>query len=157
MGDGERPHESVVVKQILDRRAGEEGALLEILIDVQEALGYVPPSSLATIAQALNLSRADVHGVVTFYHDLRTSPPGRCVVKLCRAEACQAVGAEALVAHAERTLGLRVGESNGEFGLESVYCLGACATGPAMLVDGQLVARVTPACFDSRLTGKGAA
>jgi formate dehydrogenase subunit gamma len=159
MGDGAAVDPENVVKQVLAAHAGEEGALLEILIDINEALGFVPPSSLATIAHALNLSRADVHGVVGFYHELRTSPPGRRVVKLCRAEACQAVGADALAAHAERALGVKLGETSadGAVTLEPVYCLGCCATGPAMLVDGELVARVTPARFDSRLTGKGEA
>jgi len=145
VSDGAAPDPDIVVKQVLAAHAGEEGALLEILIAVQEALGYVPPASLPTIAHALNLSRADVHGVVTFYHELRTTPPGRHVVKLCRAEACQAAGADALAAEA---LGPDVT-------VEPVYCLGCCATGPAALVDGELVAPATLARLTQKIGSDG--
>lgn len=115
-------------------------ALLEIFHEVQSRLGFVPADTLAPIAAALNLSRAEVHGVFTFYHDFRDAPAGRHVVKLCRAEACQAVGAEALAAAAESSLGTPCGttSADGKVTLEAVYCLGNCALGPAALVDGRL-------------------
>ena len=127
------------------------GALLPVLHAVQDALGYVPPESLGVIAHELNLTRAEVHGVVTFYHHFRSTPPGRNIVRLCRAEACQALGARALEAHAKRTLGIDFHEttSDGAITLEPVYCLGNCGCGPSVLVgDDELHARVTPAAFD---------
>ncbi len=127
------------------------GALLPILHAVQDALGYVPPESLPLIARELNLTRAEVHGVVTFYHHFRSTPPGRHVVRLCRAEACQALGARALEAHAKRTLGIGFHEttSDGAITLEPVYCLGNCGCGPSVLIDDDsLHARVTPQAFD---------
>lgn len=127
------------------------GALLPILHAVQDALGYVPPESLALIASELNLTRAEVHGVVTFYHHFRSTPPGRVVVQICRAEACQALGARALEAHAKKSLGIdfRGTTDDGAVTLEAVYCLGNCGCGPSVLVGhDELHARVTPAAFD---------
>ena len=113
-------------------------ALIEIFHDVQGRLGCVPGETLDVIAKALNLSRAEVHGVFTFYHDFRDVPAGRHTVKLCRAEACQAVGSEALAAHAEGVFGTAFGatSADGRVTLEAVYCLGNCALGPSALVDG---------------------
>lgn len=128
------------------------GALLPILHAVQDALGFVPPAALALIAHELNLSRAEVHGVVSFYHHFRDTPPGRHVVRLCRAEACQARGARALEAHAKRTLGIDFHETtaDGAITLEPVYCLGNCGGGPSVLVDAdELHARMTPESFDA--------
>jgi formate dehydrogenase subunit gamma len=115
-------------------------ALIQILHALQVQLGYVPAECLGVIAKAVNLSRAEVHGVFTFYHDFRDAPPGRHVVKLCRAEACQAVGCEALVPHAEKLFGTSFGATgaDGRVTLEAVYCLGNCALGPAALIDGEL-------------------
>ena len=112
--------------------------LIEILHDIQGQLGHVPAGALQTVADALNLSRAEVHGVFTFYHDFRDVPAGRHVVKLCRAEACQAVGCEALADHAERTFGTKFGttSADGRVTLEAVYCLGNCALGPSVMIDG---------------------
>jgi len=127
------------------------GALLPILHAVQDALGFVPPESLAVIAHELNLTRAEVHGVVTFYHHFRSTPPGRHVVRICRAEACQARGARALEAHAKRALGIDFHEttSDGAVTLEPVYCLGNCGCGPSVLVDrDELHGRVDAARFD---------
>jgi formate dehydrogenase subunit gamma len=148
-----------VVREVLTRRAGEPGALLPILHDVQDALGHVPADSVAAIAEALNLSRAEVHGVVTYYHHFRAEPAARHVVQICRAEACQAMGADALVAHAERHLGCAMhGTSkDGEFTLEPVFCLGLCASSPAMMLDDQPHARMTPRAFDALLADAGAA
>lgn len=121
------------------------GALLPIFHEIQDALGYVPPEALPRIAKALNVSRADVYGVLTFYHDFRTSPPGRHLVKLCRAEACQAVGGERLADETFEHWRVRFGETSpgGEVTLEPVYCLGNCALGPSALVDGRLLGRTT--------------
>ncbi|GAB3626728.1 formate dehydrogenase [Pandoraea terrae] len=142
-------YSAAAVQTILTAHAAREGALLPILHDVQAAFGYVPPDAVATIATALNLSRAEVHGVITFYHHFRTSPPPRHVVQICRAEACQSMGADALVEHAERTLGCKMHEhTHGDIGLEPVYCLGQCATSPAIMIDDKLHARVTPEKFD---------
>ena len=136
------------VQAILDAHAAQEGPLLQILHDVQEAFCFVPPDAVPVIANALNLSRAEVHGVITFYHHFRTSPPPRHVVQICRAEACQSMGADALVAHAERVLGCAMHGHSGDVALEPVFCLGQCATSPAITIDDKLHARVTPEKFD---------
>ena len=129
---------------ILERHAGREGALLPILHDVQAAMGFVPEAAIAPIAEALNLTRAEVHGTLSFYHDFRRAPAGRRVVKLCQAEACQARGSRSVTAAAEAMLLVRLGETSldGEVTLEPVYCLGLCASGPAALVDGRPVGRL---------------
>ena len=116
------------------------GALLPILHALQDRFGYVPKEAVPVVAKALNLSRAEVHGTVSYYHHFRDEPAGRHVVQLCRAEACQAVGADALWEHAEKC--------RGEFSLEPVYCLGQCAIGPSMLIDEDIHAKVSPAKFD---------
>ncbi|WP_432653734.1 NAD(P)H-dependent oxidoreductase subunit E [Sphingosinicella terrae] len=121
------------VEEILRRHAGREGPLMPILGDVQAAFGHVPEGAVPIIAAALNLSRAEVHGVVSFYHDFRRAPASRPVVKLCRAEACQARGAEQLAPLLERDERIE---------LETVYCLGLCASGPSALVGDQVYARL---------------
>jgi formate dehydrogenase subunit gamma len=129
----------------------QPGALLPIFHRIQETLGHIPPDALPEIARALNLSRAEVHGVMSFYHDFRDTPAGRCVVKICRAEACQAMGAKALIDHAERKLGTPLDSTaaDGSASLEAAYCLGNCALSPAMMVNGVLRGRVTAARFDA--------
>ena len=141
----------VVVQEVLARRAQDDGALLPILHDIQDQLGFVPSTAVPEIAQALNLSRAEVHGVVTYYHHFRDHPTGRHVVQICRAEACQSMGADALMAHAELRLGCssHATTADGEFTLEPVFCLGLCASSPAMTIDGEVHARVTPKAFDA--------
>ena len=124
------------IAEILRRHAGRQGALLPILNDVQAALGHVPPDAVPLIADALNLSRADVHGVVTFYHDYKRVPADRPVVKLCRAEACQARGVAALAP---------VFETDGRIEVETVYCLGLCASGPSAMVGNRVFARLDEA------------
>ena len=127
------------------------GNLLPILHAVQDALGFVPSDAIALIAFELNLTRAEVHGVVSFYHWYRREKPGRHVMHLCRAEACQSVGAAALEAHVKQSLGIEFHGTtpDGAVTLEPVYCLGNCALGPNLLIDGdKLCARVTPARFD---------
>lgn len=138
------------VHAALDAHAHRPGAMLPILHDIQQRLGHVPSTAVPTIASRLNLSRAEVHGVVTFYHDFRSHAPGMHVVKLCRAEACQAVGGAALEAHAARTLGVEWHgtTTDGCVTLEPVFCLGNCALGPSALVDGEPVGRLTPESFD---------
>jgi formate dehydrogenase subunit gamma len=134
-----------VLQGILAAHRGMEGALLPILHAVQGAFGHVPAAALPVIAADLNISRAEVHGVVTFYHDFREVPAGRHVVKLCRAEACQAMGADRLAADVQARLGLGWGDTaaDGSVTLDPVFCLGLCACGPAALVDGQPVGRAT--------------
>ena len=143
------------VEQILTSHLGREGALLPILHDVQADFGHVPQAALPVIAKALNLSRAEVHGVVSFYHDFREAPAGRHVVKLCRAEACKSVGADRVADHAKARLGLDWHETStdGAVTLEPVFCLGLCACGPAALVDGRLMGRVDESVVDALLEG----
>ena len=135
-----------------------EGALLPILHAIQEALRHVPQGAVPIIAKALNISRADVHGAISFYHHFRASPPGRHVLRLCRAEACQAVGARALEQHVKRRLGVDFHgtTADGRCTLEPVYCLGNCALAPSLLWDEELHGRVTPAAFDALLADAAA-
>jgi len=149
------PDREVVVGEAIALLRHEPGALLPILHHIQDRLGWLPPESLPRVAEALNLSRAEVHGVVSFYHDFRTHPPGRGVVRVCRAEACQAMGADALVAHARARLGVDLGETRADGGvtLEAVYCLGNCALSPAVMIDGRLHGRVGPSRFDVLTAG----
>jgi formate dehydrogenase subunit gamma len=141
------------VEAIASRLKDRPGALMLILHEVQDRFGYVARDSVPIIAHALNLSRAEVHGVVTFYHDFRHQPPGRDVIRLCRAESCQAMGAVALADHVRGRLGVQFGEttSDGAFTLEAVYCLGNCGCSPAMVLNDELYGRVSPARFDELL------
>jgi|ERR1700761_6535743 formate dehydrogenase subunit gamma len=149
-------NESDTVRRILAELKDKPGPLIEILHSVQAALGYVPAEAVPIVAEGLNLSRAEVHGVVTFYHFFRESPPGRHTINLCRAEACQSMGSESLVAHAKARLGVDFHETtaDGQFSLEPVYCLGNCACSPAAMIDGRLYGRVTPERFDELLAEK---
>ena len=144
---------------LLEAHRGQPGALLPLLHAVEERFGHVPPQAVPEIAQTLNLSRAEVHGVISYYHHFRQAPPGRHVVQVCRAEACQACGAEELLAHAERVLGCASGttRADGAVTLEPVYCLGLCASSPAVQVDDRLHARVTPAQLDALAAAAGVA
>ena len=138
------------VSQVLLSKKHLPGALLPVLHGIQDAVGHIPREAVDEIARALNLSRAEVHGVVTYYHHFRSEPAGQHVVQICRAEACQAMGAQALWDHACLRLG-RNGHGttqDGVFTLEPVYCLGLCASSPAMAVDEKVHARVGPAKFD---------
>lgn len=138
------------VELALATHRGRPGPLLQVLHEVQNRLGYVPPGAVPLIAEALNLSRADVHGVVTFYHHFRQSPAGRHTIQLCQAEACRSMHCETLTEHAQRKLGVKLHGTtpDGRVTLEPVYCLGNCACSPAMMIDGQLHGRVTPEAFD---------
>ena len=126
--------------------AGEPGPLLEILHAIQDELGCVPAAAVPQLAEALNLSRADIHGVISFYHHFREHAPGRYLVQLCRAEACQSMNARALEEFVRGKLRLDFGQTtpDGRITLEPVYCLGNCACAPAMMVNGELHGRVTP-------------
>ncbi len=128
-----------------------EGPTIVILHAVQEAFGYVPELVIPMIADALNLSRAEVHGVFTFYHDFRHEPAGKHVLKLCRAEACQAAGGDALAAHAEKKLGVSIGNTtaDGRVTLEPIYCLGLCATAPSAMLDGRVIGRLDTKRLDA--------
>jgi formate dehydrogenase subunit gamma len=139
------------VLEVCARLNSVPGALLPIFHAVQESLGYVPKDAVPLIARELNLSRAEVHGVLSFYHYFRKEPGGRHIVHLCRAEACQAVGAVDLEAHAKRTLGIDFHgtTADGAIRLEPVYCLGNCALGPSVMIDDQLQGRVSAGRFDA--------
>lgn len=132
------------------------GPLLEVLHAIQAALGYVPEDAVPLVAQGLNISRAEVHGVVTFYHYFRRTPPGKHVVSLCRAEACQSMGADALAEHVKSRLGVDFHETttDGQFSLEPVFCLGNCACSPAAMVDGELLGRLTPERIDAVIAAR---
>ena len=141
------------VTQIIAAHQGVEGPLLPILHAIQHQFGHVPQAALSVIAQALSLTKAEVHGVMSFYHDFREEPAGRHVVKLCRAESCQSVGADRVAAHAQARLGVdwHGTTPDGAVTLEPVFCLGLCACGPAAMVDGRLVGRVDEARVDALL------
>lgn len=126
------------------------GALLPILHALQEEFGYVDSAAIPLVAEALNISKAEVHGVISFYHDFRHSPPGRHVLRICRAEACQSMGCEALVGHVEKKLGVKMGETAADrsFTVESVYCLGNCALSPSAMLDGEPYGRVSTQVAD---------
>jgi formate dehydrogenase subunit gamma len=141
------------VEAVVQEHSGEIGALLPVLQGMQERLGYIPDEAIPMIARLLNLSRAEVHGVVHFYHDFRTQPPADHLLQLCRAEACQAMGSRALEAHVKARLGIDFGATtaDGRFALDAVYCLGNCACSPSMRIDDAIHARVTPESFDRLL------
>ncbi len=143
------------VEDILAAHSGMEGPLLPILHALQAEFGHVPQDALPVIAKSLNLSRAEVHGVMSFYHDFRTEPAGRHVVKMCRAEACQAMGADRVAAHAQAALGVdwHGTTADGAVTLEPIFCLGLCACAPAAMVDGKIVGRVDEDRFDALIAG----
>jgi formate dehydrogenase subunit gamma len=141
------------VRAVLAAHADEPGALLPILHDLQDSLGYVPPEAVPEIAFALNLSRAEVHGVITYYHHFRSQPAAQHVLQVCRAEACQAMGAEALLAHAKASLGCELHGTSRDSSvtLEAAYCLGLCASSPAVVMDDEVHGFVTPVALDALL------
>jgi formate dehydrogenase subunit gamma len=146
------------IARIMAREGEARGALLPMLHALQDEFGYIDDALVPHVAKALNLSRADVHGVVTFYHDFRRRPAGRHVIKLCRAESCQARGGGAIEKAAIERLGVPMGatRADGQVTLEPVYCLGLCATGPNAMVDGVPMSRIDGAKLD-RLVAKVAA
>jgi formate dehydrogenase subunit gamma len=143
---------------IVERHRHRDGPLIEILHDVQADFGCIPTGAVAVIARALNLSRAEVHGVVSFYHHFRTTAPGRHVLQICRAESCQAAGGRAIESRAQERLGIGFGETtpDGRLSLEAVYCLGLCACSPAAMLDQEVHGLMTPERLDALIdTGAG--
>jgi formate dehydrogenase subunit gamma len=147
------PWDAARAAAIIDRHGATEGGLIPTLHELQETFGFVPEAAIPMLAQALNLSRAEVHGVVTFYHDFREAPHGRHVLKLCQAEACQSMGCRDLARHVEAKLGVALGgtTADGRVTVEPVYCLGLCATAPSAMLDGEVAGRLTPARVDALL------
>lgn len=145
------PAQLAVIDAAAERLRDLDGALLPILHAIQDALGWVPREAVPRLALALNLSQAEVHGVISFYHDFRSQPPGRHVLKLCRAEACQAMGSEALAARLADAHALAFGGTSGDgaLTLEPVYCLGNCACAPSLMLDGKTIGRVSTAKLDA--------
>lgn len=143
-----------VVERAIEQHRGRVGALLPVLHSIQEKYGFIPREAVAVIAGAMNLSRAEIHGVISFYHDFRTEPAGEHTVHLCRAEACQAMGARELEQHARDRLGIGFGEttSDGLLTLEPVYCLGNCACSPSIRINDETYARVTAEKFDQLMS-----
>jgi formate dehydrogenase subunit gamma len=140
---------SAIVAAFKDR----PGALLPILHRIQDEIGYIPPEAVPVIANELNLTRAEIHGVVSFYHDFRSEAPGRHMVRICQAESCQAMGSVDLTVHAKKHLGIEFHATTPDraFTLEPVYCLGNCALSPAVMIDGEVYGRVTPDRFQQAL------
>jgi formate dehydrogenase subunit gamma len=144
---------TTVVSAAVQKYAHVPGGLLPLLQEIQASLGYIPGESVAEIARGMGLSRAEVHGVISFYADFHTGPRGRKTIYLCRAEACQAVGSRHLEAHAKNRLGIDYGgtTTDGHFSLEAVYCLGNCACGPSIRIGDDVFARVDEDRFDALL------
>ncbi len=151
--------ERLLVSELLSHYQTQAGGLLPLLHAVQDRLGFRPPICVPMIAEAMNLSRAEVHGVITYYHFFRSTPPGKHVIQICRAEACQACGSEELMAHAEQLLGCKSHETSadGAYSLEPVYCLGLCASSPAVQIDDKLHARMTAAKLQAAVAKLGSA
>jgi formate dehydrogenase subunit gamma len=151
--NGSSTPEDKTIRELAEAQAEVPGALLPILHSIQNRLGYVPDSAVPIVAGILNLSRAEVHGVISFYHFFRTSPPGKHTVYLCRAEACQSMGARELERHARESLKIDFHQTtaDGRFSLEPVYCLGNCACSPAVMIDETVHGRVTPERLDELL------
>ncbi|HEV3106500.1 MAG TPA: NAD(P)H-dependent oxidoreductase subunit E [Trinickia sp.] len=144
------PQSATAPDELVRRHVKPGTSLIAVLHAIQDEVGFVPPETVAPLARALNLSRAEVHGVLTYYHHFRTAPPARVTVALCRAEACRSMGTETLAQHIEARTGCRFDAGhNDALELESVYCLGQCALSPAMTINGTLHAKVTPAKFDA--------
>lgn len=139
------------VTEVIEQKKTMPGALLPILHGIQDSIGFIPEDAVPQIAKALNLSRAEVHGVISFYHYFRTTMPGKRTIHLCRAESCQAMNSEALEAHVKGKLGIDYHETtaDGAFSLEPVYCIGNCACSPSMMIDHEVHGRLTPERFDA--------
>ena len=142
-------HKDQEILNIVRKLKDKPGALLPVLHGIQDQFGYVPEEAVPIIAKELNLTRAEVHGVASFYHDFRSKPPGRHVLRICQAESCQAVGSLALTGYAKEQLGVDFHETTSDeaFTLEPVYCLGSCACSPTMMLDGEVHGRITPERF----------
>lgn len=142
-----------IATELINKFGARPEMLVQILHLFMDRFGSIGDDAIRQLAGELNLSRAEVHGVVSFYHDFRTEPPGRHVVKICQAESCQAMGSRELTSHAEKAIGVSINDTtdDGEITLEPVYCLGNCACSPAVMIDQQVYGRVNPQKFDSLL------
>ncbi|MDP2904666.1 MAG: formate dehydrogenase subunit gamma [Methylovulum sp.] len=151
------PSTTQAVQEVIAALKDKPGALLPILHGIQDALGYISADNVPVIAKALNLSRAEVHGVISFYHYFRDTPPGKHAIHLCRAESCQSMGSAKLEAHVKNKLGLDFHETtkDGQFSLEPVYCLGNCACSPAMQIGQDIYGRVSACAFDDIINELG--
>jgi formate dehydrogenase subunit gamma len=150
-------YDAAIASEIIGRYGAKPEYLLQVLHAFMDRYGFIADEAIRQIATELNLSRAEVHGVVSFYHDFRTTPPGQRIVKICQSEACQAMGCRDLTAHAERKLGTTLGTTADDESvtLEAVYCLGLCACSPAIMVDGKLHGRVDADTFDALFDDAG--
>ncbi|MCM5705508.1 formate dehydrogenase subunit gamma [Larsenimonas salina] len=139
-----------LIQEVIDAHKALPGAMLPILHAIQDRFGYIPDAAIPLISETLSCTRADIHGIITFYHHFRTQPAGRNVIHVCRAEACQAVGSRQLEAHIKKTLNVDYHQTtlDHEFTLEPVYCLGNCACGPSIRVNDDIHGRVTPTRFE---------
>lgn len=148
------PHDPAEISEIIQKNLHLEGPLLPILHGMQAAFGCIPDDARAPIADALNITKAELHGVISFYHDFRSKPAGKRVLKICRAEACQAMGANALSDDVLAKFGLGWGETSadGAITVEPIYCLGLCACGPAAMIDGKVKGRVTAEALVAEMT-----
>ena len=152
-GNGRSAFDADLARRRIEALKHLDGPLLPVLHDLQATFGHVDPAAEPLIAEILNITRAEVHGVVTFYHDFRRAPAGRHTLRLCRAEACQSAGGEGLAARAEAALGIASGETtrDGALTLGAVYCLGLCAVAPSAMLDGRVVGRLDEASLDALL------
>ena len=150
-------YDPAIGTEIIQSFGARPELLVQILHGFLKRYRYVPREAVPQIADELNLSRADVHGVVSYYHDFRAEPPGDTVIKICQAESCQAMGSRALTAHASKTLGVALNETtpDGRYTLEAVYCLGNCACSPALMVNDRVLGRVDNAAFDQLIASAG--
>ena len=148
-------YDKQAASEIIARFDARGEMLVQILQAFIERFDWIPEDAVRQLADELNLSRAEVHGVVSYYHDFRTTPPGKRIVKICQAEACQAMGSRELSAHAEKSLGVAMNASNADITLEPVYCLGNCACSPAVMVDGKTYGRVSRQQFDDIVAASG--
>lgn len=147
---------SAIVDGLVDEMKDVPGGLLPLLHEVQKRIGYVPHEAIPAIARGFALARAEVQGVISFYHDFRKAPPAKHVIKICRAESCQAMGNAQLIDHAKKKLGIDFGgaTNDGQFGMEAVYCLGNCALSPALTLDDEVHGRVSNTRFDALIGAK---
>jgi formate dehydrogenase subunit gamma len=152
-----KPWDESRAREIVSELKSLEGPLLPILHELQKTFGHVPEAAAPLVADALNLSRAEVHGVITFYHDFRRAPAGRHVLKMCRAEACQSCGCDDLIRHVEGRLGVKLGDTtaDGRVTVEAVYCLGLCSTAPSAMIGGRPVGRLDRGKLDGLLAEVG--
>ena len=148
-------YDKQAASEIIARFDARGEMLVQILQAFIERFAWISEDAVRQLADELNLSRAEVHGVVNYYHDFRTTPPGKRIVKICQAEACQAMGSRELSAHAEKSLGVAMNASNADITLEPVYCLGNCACSPAVMIDGKTYGRVSQQQFDDIVASSG--